>query len=98
MGKDGMTEGRVTGVVCTTTPGSTKIVTGPVFAGADGRGVPGTHGGNCTEVQAVRKMSEAVMIKLAGRWQGDAPRLTAGEKEKCMVIILVTAVLTMGQA
>jgi hypothetical protein len=43
-------------------------------------------------------MSEAVMIKLAGKWQGDAPRLTAGEKEKCMVIILVTAVLTMGQA
>ena len=98
MGKDGMAEGKVTGDVCTTTPGSTKIVAGPVFAGADGRGVPGTHGGNCTEVQAVRKMSEAVMTKLAGRWQGEAARRIEGEKEKCMVVILGTGVLTMGQA
>jgi hypothetical protein len=40
-----------------------------------------------SEVQAVRKMSEAVAIKLQGNGE-DAPRLTAGEKEKYMVIIL----------
>ena len=71
---------------------------GPVLADVPERGKSGIQGGNCTEVQAARKTSEAVMANLAGRWQADALSRMVCDDKKGMAVILGTGVLTMGRA